>query len=89
MANISVWNNGIFIRIYPRDEHPPPHFHVVKRGDINAQVQIDPFEVLEGYLPSGLERILEAWVEEHEGELLDNWQSFVEDKQGFTKIDPP
>jgi hypothetical protein len=40
---------GIIIRIY-FDEHVPPHFHAIY-GEYEAQVGIDPIEVLAGKLP--------------------------------------
>lgn len=32
-------------------------------------------------LPSSLRRMVEAWVEVHEGELLEQWQKAQEGKQ--------
>ena len=40
---------GIVIRMYSED-HPPPHFHV-EYSRREAQVRIEPIEIMEGRLP--------------------------------------
>lgn len=41
--------SGIIIRMY-FDDHPPPHFHAIY-GDYEAQVSIEPIEILRSNLP--------------------------------------
>jgi len=40
---------GIVIRMY-FDDHNPPHFHAIYCGD-EAQIGIEPIEILNGSLP--------------------------------------
>ena len=40
---------GIIIRMY-FDDHDPPHFHAIY-GETEAQIRIDPINLLHGNLP--------------------------------------
>lgn len=66
---------GIIIRMYaePGVPHHRPHFHAYYQNHI-AIYAIDPIELMGGGLPHREERLVEAWAELHQGELLENWQ---------------
>jgi hypothetical protein len=65
---------GIIITIYMEVEevHQIPHFHV-RYGEYRASYSIDPIAQLAGALPRRQQRLVEAWAEMHQAELVDNW----------------
>lgn len=50
-------------------------------------IAIPEGDVLEGTLPWGKMRLVQAWIEIHQDELLANWQLAVSGQQPF-KIEP-
>jgi len=76
---------GIIIRMY-FDEHNPPHFHALYSGD-EAQIGIEPIQVLEGHLPGRALSLSIEWAALHQRELLDNWDRLRAD-QPARKISP-
>jgi hypothetical protein len=78
---------GILIKMYFGD-HAPPHFHA-EYAEFVAQVSINDFAVIEGYLPPKALGLGVEWASIHKNELIKNWQSLSEDGTGkFTKIEP-
>jgi hypothetical protein len=65
---------GIIVRMYaePGAPHHVPHFHAYY-GDLIAIFSVDPVEVVSGSLPRRQQRLVEAWAELHQGELLADW----------------
>ena len=66
---------GIIIRMYaePGAPHHRPHFHTYYQN--NAAVYgIYPIDIIRGSLPRPQQRLVEAWAELHQGELLENWE---------------
>lgn len=63
---------GITIAMY-FDDHGHPHFHA-RRAGAQAKVRIDEIEVMESALPVRDLRLVLAWAELHQEELLENWQ---------------
>ena len=65
---------GIIVRMYLEAgaPHHTPHFHAYY-GDAVAVYQIEPVEMISGTLPRRQARLVEAWAELHEAELLDDW----------------
>ncbi len=53
-------------------QHHLPHFHAYYQ-DAVASFSIDPVEMLAGELPRKQTRLVEAWAELHQDELLDIW----------------
>ena len=53
--------------------HKVPHFHV-RYEDYRASYGIDPVVQLAGALPRRQQRLIEAWAELHQDELLANWE---------------
>ncbi len=66
---------GIIIRMYtePATPHHRPHFHVYYQEKA-AIYSIDPIELMAGSLPRRQKRLVEAWTELHQDELLENWR---------------
>ena len=65
---------GIIIRMYaePATTHHKPHFHVYYQN--HAAVSIEPLVLIGGDLPRRQQRLVEAWAEIHQGELMENWK---------------
>jgi hypothetical protein len=53
--------------------HHVPHFHAYYQEDV-AVVGIDPIEILAGSLPRRQQRLVEAWGELHQVELMEDWR---------------
>ena len=66
---------GIIIRMYvePGAPHHRPHFHAYYQNHA-AVYAIEPIEKISGRLPRRQQRLVEAWAELHQGELLANWE---------------
>ena len=79
---------GIIIRMFaePAAQHHRPHFHAYYQ-DAAAVFSFDTVEVLGGELPQRQRRLVEAWAEIHQSELLEDWQRLQAGRPPF-KIDP-
>jgi hypothetical protein len=66
---------GIVVTMYweAGAPHRTPHFHV-RYEDYRASYGIDPVVQLAGALPRRQQRLVEAWAELHQAELLANWE---------------
>lgn len=78
---------GITIRMYFKDnqQHKLPHLH----ANYNQYRAIFDFEgnIIEGKFPNNKTKIVQAWIEIHNEELIKLWELLVEGKEGF-KIEP-
>jgi hypothetical protein len=65
---------GIIIRMFaePGAPHHQPHFHAYYQN-FAAVINIDDLGIIGGSLPQRERRLVEAWAELHQNELLDNW----------------
>lgn len=63
---------GIVIAMF-FDDHGPPHFHA-RHAAGSAKVRFDAVEVIESSLPRPQLRLVLAWAELHQQELLENWR---------------
>ena len=64
---------GIVIRMYCEvGPHHAPHFHAYY-GDDEAVYGLDPIELLAGSLPRRQARLVEAWAELRQSELIADW----------------
>ena len=65
---------GIIILMYweANAPHHRPHFHAYYQDGV-AIYGIDPVEVIAGSLPRRQQRLVEAWAELHQTELLADW----------------
>ena len=79
---------GIIISMYYFDssQHHMPHIHVKYQGQ-EAVVAIPGGEVLEGQLKSGKLKLVQAWIEIHQDELLADWE-LASQGQTIFKIEP-
>ena len=66
---------GIIIRMYaePEAPHHRPHFHAYYQNHA-AVYGIDTLELINGTLPRRQQRLVDAWAELHQGELMENWE---------------
>lgn len=78
---------GIIIRMFcaPK-EHNPPHFHAYY-GEYRAIVDINSCELVEGNLPKKQLKLVLAWAELRQEELLANWTLAMNGELPFN-IDP-
>jgi hypothetical protein len=66
---------GIIIRMYMEVGAPyhAPHFHAYYQDDVGV-FSLEPVELIAGSLPRRQRRLVEAWAELHQAELLTDWQ---------------
>ena len=76
---------GIVIRMY-FDDHDPPHFHAAY-GGAEAQVGINPIEVMRGGLPPRAASMVLEWAALHQRGLMENWTR-LHTERGAQKIAP-
>lgn len=79
---------GIIVSLYYLDNkrHQCPHIHVRYQGD-EAVISIPDGEILEGDLPPGKMKMILAWVEIHQDDLMADWELAVNGQQPF-RIEP-
>mgnify|MGYP002523762098 CR=1 FL=1 len=66
---------GIVIRMYFRQaEHNPPHIHA-QYGDWIVSISINDFRVMSGGLPPRAMKLVLEWMNIHQEELLDMWNT--------------
>ena len=53
--------------------HHLPHFHAYYQ-EATAIFSIDPVEIMEGAMPRRQQRLIEAWAELHQNELVADWE---------------
>ena len=86
MPTISMFY-GIIIRMYCMPgEHNPPHFHAYYQGS-KATFDIRTCKLLEGRLPRRQLRLVMAWAELHQDELIADWELASKGELPF-KIEP-
>jgi hypothetical protein len=68
-------------------EHNPPHVHAeYKKGQYKAAFDLDG-KMMVGYIPNRERRLVQAWIEIHRDEIMDNWTR-IENGEPVCKIDP-
>jgi hypothetical protein len=79
---------GIVVLMYYFDnaQHKLPHIHI-QCGEEEATASIPKGDLLSGSMPPAKLRLLLAWIEIHEAELLANWRLATEG-QRVLSIDP-
>ena len=79
---------GVIVMMYYFDNrrHHEPHIHVQYSGE-EAVVSIPGGEVIEGSIRANKLKLVQAWIEIHQEDLMANWQLAVNGQQVF-KIDP-
>ena len=79
---------GIIVTLYFFDtgKHKRPHIHVKYQGD-EAVVAIREGEVLEGGIQQNRMKLVQAWIEIHQDELMADWELALNGQEVF-KIEP-
>lgn len=74
MAVIAMFY-GIIVSMYYFDhrQHHLPHVHVRYQGE-EAVLAIPSGEILDGALPGGKMKLVQAWIEIHQDDLLADWE---------------
>lgn len=70
----------------PSERHHVPHFHAYYQENV-AVFSISPVELVTGTMPQRQQRLIEAWAELHQEELLVDWNLLQEGKRP-APIDP-
>lgn len=75
---------GIIIRMYFEigGPHHVPHFHAYYQDDV-AIFSLEPIALMAGRLPTRQQRLVEAWAELHQAELLEDWQRLQNGRKPF------
>lgn len=74
---------GIIIRMYfLQSEHNPPHIHAIYNDDVVA-IDFMTGNVLEGHLPAKALSLVREWIQLHQADLQEIWQT-----QEFKKLPP-
>lgn len=86
MPTISMFY-GIIIRMYREvgGRHNLPHIHAEYQGE-EIVISLDG-DVLEGRIPNKKLKLILAWIEIHDDELLANWNLLNNGEKAFT-IEP-
>ena len=65
---------GVIILMFmePNAPHHRPHFHAYYQKDV-AIYAVDSIEIIAGSFPIRQQRLVEAWAEIHQEELLSDW----------------
>ena len=84
MPEISLFR-GIRITMYYSD-HNPPHFHA-EYADYKCLVDVLSGCVLRGALPARQLKLVLAWNELHQEELMQNWE-LAKKSERLKRIDP-
>jgi Domain of unknown function (DUF4160) len=71
---------------YDNQKHHQPHIHA-RYGGQEAVISIPDGNVLEGSIKSAKLKLVQAWIEIHQDELMANWELAV-NGQPVVKIDP-
>jgi hypothetical protein len=79
---------GIIVLMYYFDnkKHRQPHLHV-QYSDEEAVISIPDGTMLEGTLRAAKLKLVQAWIEIHQEELMADWRLAVNGQSVF-KIDP-
>lgn len=87
MAVLSMFY-GIIVSMYYFDnqQHHVPHIHV-RYQEQEVVLSIPDGEILEGNLKRNKMRLVQAWIEIHQDELMADWQLASQGESIF-KIDP-
>ncbi len=84
MPTLSVFY-GVVIQMFWHD-HAPPHFHAVY-AEYEALVDIRNLTVIEGNLPNRALSMVIEWANQHQQELLEDWE-LCSTMQTPRKIEP-
>jgi hypothetical protein len=79
---------GVIVLMYYYDNrrHNLPHIHV-KYGDEEAVISIPNGEIIEGSIRSAKLKLVQAWIEIHQENLMANWELAINGQAVF-KLEP-
>ena len=79
---------GIIVSMYFVDNrrHKRPHIHV-KYQEHEVVLALPDAEILEGSMPGNKLKLVLAWIEIHQDELMADWELAVSGQKPY-KIDP-
>lgn len=79
---------GVIVMMYYFDNrrHHEPHIHV-QYGEEEAVVSIPNGEVIEGSIRANKLKLVQAWIEIHQEDLMADWQ-LAANGQPIFKIEP-
>ena len=77
---------GIIIYMYAKD-HLPPHFHAIYNEN-EGLFSVETGNIIQGDLPRKQIRLVQAWVELHREELIENYNLLQQEVGSFKKINP-
>lgn len=63
--------------------HHKPHFHAYYQDHVGIFC-LEPIELIAGELPKRQQRLVEAWAELHQEELLRDWALLAEGRKPFS-----
>jgi len=72
------FKQGALIVLMNYADHAPPHVHVKYQGDVRSyRIEVKSRAWLKPGrdLPPSLKKLVEAWIEAHEKELLEQWDN--------------
>ncbi len=75
---------GIVVQLFffDNDKHNLPHIHV-RYAEFNASIDIQTGEIIAGELPRRKLKLVQAWIEIHQDELMANWSLAIEGNTPF------
>jgi len=76
----------IYMFFFDNKKHNKPHIHA-HYAESSAVISIEDGEVLTGSLPRKKMKLVQAWLEIHNEELMANWKLAVEGQSLF-RIEP-
>ena len=87
MPSLSMFY-GIIIYMYYKNnnKHHKSHIHAMYQDD-EVIIEIPNGEILEGSIPKSKMKLLTAWIELHQDELVADWKLAVEGEKPY-KIEP-
>jgi len=87
MLTISLFY-GILIYMFFFDDkrHHRPHIHA-NYGEYDAVIAIEDGEIITGNFPKNKMKLVQAWIEIHQEDLIANWKLAIEGQLPF-KIEP-
>jgi hypothetical protein len=79
---------GVIVLMYYFDnrKHHQPHIHV-QYGEEEAVILIPDGNIIEGSIRTAKLKLVQAWVEIHQDELMANWRLAI-DGQPVFKVEP-
>jgi len=72
------FKRGALVVLLNYNDHEPPHVHVKYQGDFGSyriEIQTRRWMKSNKHLSTKLRIMVEAWVEAHEQELLEQWEN--------------